>query len=125
MKGIPIRIELGPRDLKENKVVLAIRHNREKISCDIDQIVPTIERLLKEIHVKMYEKALAHVNNNTKTINDYSEFKEAIDKGGYIKMSIADEEAELKIKEDHQATARVILNEPLLYEKCLVTGKSH
>lgn len=123
MKGVPIRIELGPRDLKENKVILAIRHNREKISCEIDQIVPTIERLLKEIHEQMYEKALAHVTINTRTISDYSEFKEVIDKGGYIKMSVAGEEAELKIKEDHQASARVILNEPLLHEKCLVTGK--
>lgn len=123
MKGVPIRIELGPRDLKENKVTLALRYNREKIECSIDEVVPTIKKLIPLIHEKMYQKALNHVNSSIHTINHYSEFKEAIEKGGYIKMSIADEDAELKVKEDHQATARVILDEPLLTNECLVTGK--
>ncbi len=123
MKGVPIRIEIGPRDLKENKVTLALRYNREKISVNIDEVTETIEKLLKEIHEKMYQKALDHVNSNIHTINDYSEFKDKIEQGGYIKLSISGEEAEMIIKEEHQATARVILDEPLLNETCLVTGK--
>lgn len=123
MKGVPIRIEIGPRDLKENKVTLAIRYSGEKISCQIDEVISTVKKLIPEIHENMYKKALEHVKNNTHTIDDYKEFGNVIEKGGYIKMSIADEEAELKIKEDYGATARVILDEPLLTEKCLVSGK--
>ena len=123
MKGVPIRVEVGPRDLKENKVTLALRYNREKIQCNLDDVVPTIKKLIPEIHEKMYKRALEHVKKHTHIINDYSEFGKVIAKGGYIKMSIAGEEEELKVKEDHQATARVILNEPLLTEKCLVSGK--
>lgn len=123
MKGVPIRIEVGPRDLAENKLTLVLRYNREKVECQIDEVVEVIEKLIPEIHQNMYEKALNHVNSNIKTINNYSLFGEAIKKGGYIKMSIADEEAELKVKEDHQATARVIVDEPLLSDVCLVTGK--
>ena len=71
----------------------------------------------------MYEKALAHVQENTKVIKDYKDFKQAIEQGGYIKMSVAGQEAELMIKEDYQATARVILDEPLSNEICPVTNK--
>ncbi|MDD3130016.1 MAG: hypothetical protein PHW21_06575, partial [Candidatus Izemoplasmatales bacterium] len=53
----------------------------------------------------------------------YQDFGPTIEKGGYIKMSVCGEEAELKVKEDHQATSRVIVDEPLLYEVCPVTGK--
>lgn len=123
MKGVPIRIEIGPRDLMDNKVTLAIRYSGEKISCPLDKIIPTIKKLIPEIHENMYKKALEHLKNNIHTINDYSEFGKVIEKGGYIKMSIADEKAELKIKEDYGATARVILDEIPLTDKCLVSGK--
>ena len=49
MKGVPIRVEVGPRDLKENKVTLALRYNREKIQCNLDDVVSTIKKLIRMI----------------------------------------------------------------------------
>ncbi len=123
MKGVPIRLEIGPKDIAANKITVSTRYNREKIAISLDDYATKIEMLLKEIHENMYEKALKHVLDNTYVVSDYQDFEKYIKKGGYIKMSIAGQEAELKIKEDYQATARVILDEPLLYEICPVTKK--
>ena len=123
MKGVPLRIEIGPRDIENGVLTISIRHSREKRQIPMDQISHEIPKLLAEIHESMYQKALKHVKDNTFVVSNYKEFGPYIEKGGYIKMSVSGEEAELKIKEDHQATARVILDEPLLYEVCPVTGK--
>ncbi len=72
----------------------------------------------------MYLNALNHVNNNTYEAKTYDEFKAYIKKGGYVALSISGEEAELKIKEDTTATARVIpFEQKLITDVCPVTGK--
>ncbi len=123
MKGVPLRVEVGPRDIAENKAVISIRHSREKITVSLDELTTIIPKLLDEIHEAMYEKALTHVKANTYELKDYKDFGSLIEKGGYIKMSVSGQEAEEIIKEEHQATARVILDEPLLNEVCTVTNK--
>ncbi len=122
MKGVPIRIEIGPKDIEANEATISIRHSREKIKVSLSNLKDEIKPLLDKIHQQMYEKALEHVNNNTHTLTDYSLFKETIEKGGYIKMSV-NELAEEIIKEEFQASARVIVDEPLLNEVCPVTNK--
>ena len=79
--------------------------------------------ILQNIHDALYAKALKHVTDNTFVAKTYDAFKLQIEKGGYIKMSISGEEAELIIKADVQATARVILDEDLITDVCPVTGK--
>ena len=123
MKGVPLRIEVGPRDIENNQVTVVKRHNREKITISLDEIVNEIPKLLNEIHNEMYEKALNHVNENTRTAKTYGEFKEHLQKGGYVKLSIAGEEAETIIKEDTGATARAIVEEELVTEICPITNK--
>ena len=123
MKGVPLRIEVGPRDIENNQVTLVKRHNREKINISLDEIVNEIPKLLKVVHNEMYEKALNHVNENTRTAKTYDEFKEHLQKGGYVKLSIAGEEAETIIKEDTGATARAIVEEELVTEICPITNK--
>ena len=123
MKGVPVRVEIGPRDLANGQVTITTRHDRSKQTVALNSVVESMPEVLKAMHDSLYEKALAHVNANTFTAKTYDDFKVQIEKGGYIKMSVAGEEAELKIKADVQATARVILNEPLITDICPVTGK--
>lgn len=123
MKGVPVRVEIGPRDLANGQVTITTRHDRNKQNVALGSVVESMPSVLKAMHDSLYEKALAHVNANTFTAKTYDDFKVQIEKGGYIKMSVAGEEAELIIKADVQATARVILNEPLITDICPVTGK--
>jgi prolyl-tRNA synthetase len=124
MKGVPVRIELGPRDLEHNQVTLVTRHNREKITLNLDEVTDKLPSILKDMHDTMYEKALAHVTRNTYEAKTYDEFKAYIKKGGYVAMSISGEDAELQIKADTGATARVIpFEQKIITDSCPVTNK--
>ena len=125
MKGIPVRIEIGPRDLEQGTVLITTRHDRNKQSIKLDELVSKLPAILKDMHDTLYENALKHVEEHTYTAKTYDEFKTLIEDGGYIKMSISGEDAELIIKQDTAATARVILTEePLITELCPVTNKN-
>ncbi len=121
MKGVPIRLEVGPRDLEKGVCTISIRYNREKRQIPLTEL-DNLDALLHEIHEAMYNRALDHVKASTHVLTDYSKFAETIEKGGYIKMSVSLDAEEI-IKEEHQASSRVILDEPLLNEICPVTKK--
>jgi len=123
MKGVPLRIEIGPRDLENGQVVVTFRHNYEKHTVALTDLHKFVEDGLKTMHEAMYQKALEATTSRTYEAKSYDEFKAFLKQGGYIKMSICGEEAEIQIKEETGATARVILDEPLLTENCPVTGK--
>ncbi len=124
MKGIPVRIEIGPRDLERQEVTIVTRYNREKFTMKIDDVANQMESFLKNIHQAMYDNAKAYVEANTYIAKTYDEFKTHIKRGGYVAMSISGEEAELKIKEDTTATARVIpFEQNLITDRCPVTGQ--
>ena len=123
MKGVPVRIEIGKRDLDNKQVTLATRYNRQKQQVSIHEVVGIIPELLNTIHQEMYEKAQAYVESHTFHVNDYELFKEKIALGGYVSMSVH-EDAEAIIKADTQATARVIpFDQSKLEITCPVTGK--
>ncbi|MBU1141127.1 MAG: proline--tRNA ligase, partial [Firmicutes bacterium] len=122
MKGIPVRIEIGPRDLHRSEVTLVTRYNGEKQLVPINSVVENMPKLLKDMHEALYAKALAHVEANTYQAKTYEEFKEFIKKGGYVAMSISGEDAEIQIKKDTTATARVIpFDQTLITTECPVT----
>jgi len=122
MKGIPVRIEIGPRDLERNEVTLVTRHNREKHLVQIDTVQTSLPHIFKSMHDTLYERALHHVKENTYQAQNYDEFKAYIKKGGYVAMSISGEEAEIQIKKDTSATARVIpFDQTLITDICPVT----
>ncbi len=123
MKGVPLRIEIGPRDLENGSVQVTFRHNYEKSSVAITDIKKFVQDGFKLMHQAMYQKALEATTTRTYEAKDYETFKSLLKQGGYIKMSISGEAAEIKIKEETGATARVILKEPLLTQNCPVTGK--
>ncbi len=100
MKGVPLRIELGPRDLQNGTVVLTKRVNGEKISGTIEGIEGQIPGLLKTIHEEMYQKALDQLNNSITEAHSLEEIKAILDKGGYAKAAwCGEEECEMKVKE--------------------------
>ena len=126
VKGYPVRVEIGPRDLENNQVTLVRRDTREKITLDINEKLPeVIASLLDEIHNDMYEKALAFRNEHITTVETFDHFKEVLNaKGGYVKMPwCGDEECEVKIKEETAATSRCIDTTIEATGVCPICGK--
>ncbi len=109
MKGIPLRIEIGPKDIQKQKIVLAKRYNKEKIDLKFEEI-GKIDIILDEIQAKMLESAREQAKENTFDISDYLDFKEKIGKGGFFKAYwCGNQDCEEKIKEETGADIRVIL----------------
>ena len=126
MRGIPLRLEIGPRDLQNGQCVVAKRVNGEKITLTLDENLPeVIAKLLDEIHEEMYTKALSFRNEHITNVTTFEEFKEVLNtKGGYIKMPwCGDEECEVKIKEDTAATSRCIDTTVEAEGVCPICGK--
>jgi prolyl-tRNA synthetase len=126
MKGIPLRLEIGPRDIENNQCVLVKRYNREKVTVQLDQLQDLIPAMLEEIHQAMYEKALENVTANTRETDSYESFKQMIKENqGYVKMMWCGKRScEDKVKEDTQATSRCMpLKNEKIGEKCPVCGE--
>jgi prolyl-tRNA synthetase len=114
MMGVPIRVEIGPRDMANRKVVLVRRDNGEKISVAVEEAPDRIEKELAGMQHSMYQKALEYREKNTATINEYDAFKELFSKdGGFVRAPwCGSPECEAKIKEDTKATIRVLSHIP-------------
>lgn len=126
MKGVPLRIEVGPRDLETGECVVVKRVDGEKIRTKLADVASLVPGLLETIHDQMYEKALAHVRANIRPALTYEEFKDLINnRPGYVKMMwCGHRECEDKIKEDTAATARCIpFEQEHLGDVCPVCGR--
>lgn len=126
MKGVPLRIEIGPKDVEKNHLVIVRRVDRVKEFVDIDDnLASRIEKELHEIHETMYKKALSFLLDSITEVHSLDELKDALDKGGYAKMMWCGETpCELKIKELYQATARCIPFDQVPFDDtCAVCGK--
>ena len=125
MKGVPLRVEIGPRDIEKGQVVFAKRNDGEKVFCPNEEIVSKAHELLKTIHEQMYEKAYKYLLQHTTEVKDLKEFDAALTKGGYAKMMwCGDRACEDKIKELTNATARCLpFNQMGHGDTCPVCGK--
>lgn len=110
MRGVPLRIEIGPRDIKENRAVLVRRDVQKKESANLAALVPRVKETLQEIQASLFDQALRFLRENTRTASDYNEFKEVIEsKRGFIRSWwCGDTSCEDRIKEETMATVRVI-----------------
>ena len=110
MKGVPLRIEVGPRDIENNCCVIARRDNGAKQSVSLDNLAATVEEMLKQVHQGMYDKAVAHMQENTYTAQTMDEMNEIVSTHpGFVKaMWCGDRACEDKIKEVTGATSRCI-----------------
>ena len=125
LKGVPVRLAMGGRDLENNTVEVARRDTLTKETLSCDNIEKYIADLLDEIQNNIYQKALKLSESKTICVDTYEEFKEKIEEGGFIYAHWdGSAETEEKIKEETKATIRLI---PLAGEnipgKCMVTGK--
>ena len=125
MKGVPLRLEVGPRDLEKGQIIFAKRNTGEKIICPIDEMITKAEELIKIIHKEMYEKAQQYLLNHITEVRSMDELNAALEKGGYSKMMwCGNRECEDKIKELTNATARCLpFNQMPFDDVCPVCGK--
>ncbi len=126
LKGVPIRIAVGPRDLENNQVEVARRDTKEKFFVPINQLESKIEQLLDDIHFNMYGKANEYLQSNITEVDSWEDFVDTLDnKGGFVSAHWdGTSETEELIKEDTKATIRCIpLNNSLENGYCVRTGK--
>ena len=125
LKGVPVRLAMGGRDLENDTVELMRRDTLEKQTLPCEGIDAYVQDLLEEIQQNIYRKALAFREAQTREVNSYDEFKEEIEKGGFLLCHWdGTPETEEKIKEETKATIRCIpLDGDRTPGKCMVTGK--
>src|SRR5690606_29807401 len=125
LKGVPVRIAIGKRDLESGSVEVARRDTGEKSLVELHKVSATVQQLLDEIQENLYDRALNFRENNTTIVNSYNEFKEVLEaKGGFILAHWdGTSETEEKIKEETKATIRCIPFEESEEGKCIYTGK--
>lgn len=129
LKGVPVRLAMGGRDLENNTIEVMRRDTLEKETVTCDGIETYVQKLLEEIQANIYKKALDYRNSKITTVDTYEEFKEKIEEGGFILAHWdGTTETEEKIKEDTKATIRCIPFDSYVEGdkepgKCMVTGK--
>ncbi len=125
LKGVPVRIEIGPRDLKKRQVTMARRDTSKKFTVEEGQILTEVMNLLEKIQKNLFKKAQRNLEENISTVDNYVEFKNTLaEKGGFIRAAwCADSTCEAKIKEETGATIRLIpLTKEKIFSKCVYCG---
>ena len=125
LKGVPVRLVMGGRDLESNTIEIMRRDTLEKESVSLDGIVERVEKLLEDIQQNIFEKARKFRDDHVYVCEDYEEFKARVKEGGFFLCHWdGTEETEAKIKEETQATIRCV---PFAYEQTpgvdMVSGK--
>ncbi len=126
LKGVPVRLALGMRDIQNNTIEIARRDTKEKTSTSMDTVVDDVMTLLTDIQNNLYQRALDFRTAKTKVVNSKEEFLKVMDEGGFA-MAHWDgsSESEEKIKEEYKATIRCIpLNNPQESGTCFFTGNT-
>lgn len=125
MKGVPLRVEIGPRDIEKGVVSLVKRNDSSKIEINKEDLIKEVDVLLKVIQKEMYEKAYRYLLDHVTEVHNIDELKIALEKGGYAKMMWCGEQCcEDKIKELTTATARCIpFNQIHFDDTCPICGK--
>jgi len=125
MKGIPIRIEIGPKDIAKKQVVLVRRHNRTKTSLNMDSLTEEISSELKNIQKEMFDTAKKILDERVVKVSEYQKFKEQLDNGKMIDCSwCGNQTCEDKIKEETGADIRVIPSDNTKAETCIYCKNS-
>ena len=126
MKGVPLRLEIGPKDIENNRCVVVRRDSSEKIFVSLDDLEQRVPELLQEVHDGLYQKALDRRAAMTFTAKDFSELKDIADnKPGFIKaMWCGERECEDKLKDELGITSRCIpFEQEQLSDTCVCCGK--
>ena len=126
MRGIPVRVEMGPRDIEAGQAIIVRRDTREKTTVAIESLAEEIKNILDKMQTEMLERARTHREAHTYVATNYDEFKDVVaNKPGFVKaMWCGDEECEDKIKEIRGTKSRCIpFSDEKVSDKCVVCGK--
>lgn len=127
MKGVPVRIEIGPRDIENNQCVLVTRHNREKTVVCLDNLAEEVAKKLREVNDGLYKKALENREKRTYSCKTMDEITEVLEKNGdgFVKaMWCGDEACEDEVKEKTGVGSRCMpLEQENLSDVCVCCGK--
>ena len=126
MKGVPLRLEIGPKDIENNQCVLVRRDNRQKIFVSLDELETAIPKALQEVHDALYQKALENRERRTWTATNLDEMKQIADgENGFIKAMWCEElDCEMKLKEVAGVSSRCMpFQQEQLSDVCVCCGK--
>lgn len=126
MRGIPVRVEMGPRDIEAGQAIIVRRDTREKTTVAIESLAEEIKNILDKMQTEMLERARTHREAHTYVATNYDEFKDVVaNKPGFVKaMWCGDQECEDKIKEETTATSRCMpFEQEHLSDVCVCCGR--
>ncbi len=126
LKGVPIRIEIGPRDLKQGQVTLARRDTFEKTAVKEENVTDAVTKLLEDIQRNLFEKAKKFLEENITTVTAYKDFKKVLkEKGGFIRACwCGSSDCEKNVKEETGATIRIVpLEKEKIFANCIYCGE--
>lgn len=126
MRGIPVRVEMGPRDIEAGQAIIVRRDTREKTTVAIESLAEEIKNILDKMHTEMLERARTHREAHTYVATNYDEFKDVVaNKPGFVKaMWCGDQACEDKIKEETTATSRCMpFEQEHLSDVCVCCGR--
>ncbi|MBQ1410255.1 MAG: proline--tRNA ligase [Oscillospiraceae bacterium] len=126
MKGVPLRLEMGPRDMENNQCVLVRRDNGEKAVISVDELEAKVQELLEAVHNGLYEKAKKNLDEHIYEAHSLAEAKELQEKnGGFIKtMWCGDEACEVKMKEEGGMSSRCLpFHQEHIDDVCPICGR--
>jgi len=125
LKGIPIRIELGPRDVENNEVVAVRRDTGEKVTLPVEGLLEKLEQMLVDIQANLFQRAKERTEANTYTVDSYDDYKARIKAGGFFRVFLnhADPKVEERLQSDTKSTIRCIpFDAPEEEGPCMITG---
>jgi prolyl-tRNA synthetase len=123
MKGVPLRVEIGPKDIQAKQVTVVRRDSREKIAINRSDAKERINGILSDIQNHLYERARKSLDSLTTTVADMKSFRKILEeKGGFIKAFLSDESCEEKVKIETGATVRVVPMKTTTKGNCVYCG---
>ena len=126
LKGVPLRIEIGPRDLKQGQVTLARRDTFEKTVVKEENVTDAVTKLLEDIQRSLFEKAKKFLEENITTVTAYKDFKKILkEKGGFIRACwCGSSDCEKNVKEETGATIRIVpIEKEKIFANCIYCGE--
>jgi prolyl-tRNA synthetase len=126
VRGVPVRVEIGPKDVAAKQAVAVVRHTGEKKQLPLDGIDAAITQLLDTVQVQMLDRATKWRDEHTYDVADYASFKTKIDQGGFFRAGwCGDAKCEADVKAETKATIRVLpFDQKGMPESCMKCGKS-
>jgi prolyl-tRNA synthetase len=125
LKGVPLRIEIGPRDIKNKKITIVRRDTFEKLEVEEKLIYQEIKRISEDIQRNLFKKAKDFMESHTTEVDNYRDFKKVLDeKGGFLKVFwCSRQECEEKIKDETGATIRLLSEKEEVTSNCIYCGE--